>query len=314
MSTPKLAAGGRATPVRRRRSALAREELRDGYLMMAPWFIGFVCLLLGPMLASLALSFTDWQLLLPPKWVGFQNYKQMFTDDNLIAISLGNTAFYAFIATPLYALFGLLLGLVMHMKLPGIRILRTMYFLPSITPVVAATLLWILIFQADFGIANYIAQALGFPKQLWLLDPNQSKPVLIVMYLWGVGGALPIYLAGLRGIPKELYDAAVIDGAGRWASLRYVTLPLLSPVIFFVLITGFIGGFQVFTPAFVATAGGPSNSTMFFVLYLYNNAFQFFKMGYASAMAWLLFVIVLVFTLLQFAFAGRFVFYEGSRD
>ncbi|HVC35107.1 MAG TPA: sugar ABC transporter permease [Chloroflexota bacterium] len=298
----------------RRRSALARAEMRDGYLMMAPWLFGFIVLLVGPMVASLVLSFTDWQMLLPPKWIGLQNYVTMFTQDDLIPTSLVNTAFYAFVSTPLYAFFGLLLGLLMNLDLKGVRVLRTMYFLPSITPVVAATLLWVLIFQPDFGLANFLVQGLGLPKQLWLLDPNESKPVLIFMYLWGVGGSMPIFLAGLKGIPKEMYEAAVIDGADRWSSLRYVTLPLLSPVLFFVVITGFIGGFQVFTSAFIATAGGPSNSTMFFVLYLYNSAFQFFKMGYASAMAWLLFVVVLAFTLIQFAVARRLVYYEESRD
>lgn len=298
----------------RRRSVLARAEIRDGYLMMLPWLIGFVVFLVGPMIASLGLSFTNWQMITAPHWIGVQNYVDMFSADELIPTSMLNTAFYAFIATPLYAIFGLLLALVLNQEIRGVRLLRTMYFLPSITPVVAATLLWMLIFQPDFGLANFALGTFGIPKQLWLLDPYESKPSLILMYLWGVGGSLPIFLAGLKGIPKEVYEAGRIDGAGRLASLRYVTLPLLSPVLFFIVITGFIGGFQVFTAAYIATAGGPSNTTMFFVLYLYNNAFQFFKMGYASAMAWLLFVIVLVFTLIQFAVARRLVYYEDTRD
>lgn len=299
---------------RRRRSALARQEMRDGYLMIVPWLIGFLVLLAGPMIASLVLSFTDWQLLIAPHWVGLQNYVEMFTKDEMIPTSLANTAFYAFISTPLYAALGLALGLAMSLKLRGIRIYRTMFFLPSITPVVATTLLWMLIFQPDFGLANYVLDALGLPKQLWFLDPAEAKPVLIVMYLWGVGGSIPIFLAGLNGIPRELYDAASIDGASRWQNFRHITLPLISPVLFFVMITGFVGGFQVFTPAYIATSGGPSNSTMFFVLYLYNNAFKFFRMGYASAMAWLLFLIVLVFTILQFVVARRLVYYEDTRD
>jgi multiple sugar transport system permease protein len=294
------------------RSALAREEMRDGYLMMAPWLVGFVALLAGPMVASLFLSFTDWQMLLAPKWVGLANYVRMFRGDEMIRISLGNTAYYAFLAVPLFALLGLALGLVMNMGLRGIRYYRTAYFLPSVTPIVASTLLWMLIFNADFGLANFVLRSVGLPKQLWLLDPRQSKPVLVFIYLWGVGGSLPIFLAGLKGIPRELYEAARIDGAGSVAAFRHVTLPLLSPVLFFVVLTGFIGGFQVFTQAFIATAGGPSNSTMFYVLYLYNNAFQFFKMGYASAMAWVLFVIVLAFTLVQFTVARRLVYYEDS--
>ena len=287
--------------------------MRDGYLMMAPWLIGFVVLLAGPMIASLAISFTNWQMLVAPRWLGVANYVEM-ANDALVRTALGNTAFYALIATPLYAALGLALGLVMARPLGGIRIYRTMYFLPSVTPVVATTLLWMLIFQADFGLANYVLGLFGVPKQLWLLDPNESKPVLIFMYLWGVGGSMPIFLAGLRGIPAELYEAAKIDGADRWGLFRHVTLPLLSPVLFFVVLTGFIYGFQVFTPAYIATAGGPANSTRFFVLHLYDTAFSYFRMGYASAMAWLLFVIVLAFTLVQFAVARRLVYYEDARD
>jgi multiple sugar transport system permease protein len=281
--------------------------------MMLPWLFGFVVLLAGPMVASLAMSFTNWQMLVAPRLVGVDNYLEMARDE-MIRISLGNTAYYTFVSTPLYATLGLALGLVMSRSLRGIRIYRTMYFLPSITPVVATTLLWMLIFQADFGLANYALTAVGLPKQLWLLSTTQAKPVLIFMYLWGVGASMPIFLAGLKGIPGELYEAARIDGAGRWSAFRHITLPLLSPVLFFVVLTGFIGGFQVFTSAYIATAGGPANSTRFFVLHFYDIAFSFFRMGYASAMVWLLFVIVLTFTLVQFGVARRLVYYEDSRD
>jgi multiple sugar transport system permease protein len=170
-----------------------------------------------------------------------------------------------------------------------------------------------LIFQADFGLANWLLSLLGLPKQLFLLSPQQSKPVLIFMYLWGVGASMPIFLGGLKSIPGELYEAARIDGAGRWASFRFITLPLLSPVLFFVILTGFISGFQVFTSAYIATAGGPANSTRFFVLHLYDTAFSYFRMGYASSMAWLLFVVVLAFTLTQFLVGRRLVYYEEAR-
>lgn len=305
--------GPLVSPVPRRRSALARQEMRDGLLMTAPWLFGFVVLTAGPMIASLAMSFTNWQIVIAPRWVGLDNYIEMFTKDELVGVSLFNTAFYTFIGTPLYVVIGLAIGLVMAMNIRGIRYYRTMFFLPSITPVVATTLLWMLIFHADFGLANFVMQFFGLPRQLWLADPGQSKPVLIVMYLWGVGASMPIFLAGLKGIPREMYEAATIDGAGRVASFRYVTLPLLSPVLFFVLTTGLIGGFQVFTSAYIATGGGPANSTMFYVFHLYNNAFKFFRMGYASAMAWLIFVIILVFTLIQFVVARRLVYYEDSR-
>jgi multiple sugar transport system permease protein len=287
--------------------------MRDGYLMMAPWLVGFVVLLAGPMIASLVISLTNWQMLVAPRWLGIANYAEIARDE-MIGIALGNTAFYTFLGVPLFTTLGLALGLVMAQPLRGIRLYRTMYFLPSITPVVATTLLWMLIFQADFGLANYVLDELGLPRQLWLLDPAQAKPVLVFMYLWGVGASMPIFLAGLKGIPAEMYEAAKIDGAGRWQSFRNITLPLLSPVIFFVVMTGFIAGFQVFTAAYIATAGGPANSTRFFVLHLYDTAFKFFRMGYASAMAWLLFVIVLAFTLAQFAVARRLVYYEDTRD
>jgi multiple sugar transport system permease protein len=301
-----------AAGTRRRRSALAREEMRDGYLMMLPWMIGFVVLLAGPMLYSLYMSFTNWQMLVPEVWIGVGNYREM-AGDELVRTALGNTAYYTLVAVPLYTLLGLALGLAMASKIAGVRFYRTAFFLPSITPIVATALLWMLIFQPEFGFANWALGLIGVPRQLWLLSPTQAKPVLVFMHLWGVGGSLPIFLAGLKGIPPELYEAARIDGAGRWAAFRHVTLPLLSPVLFFVVITGFIGGFQVFTSAYVATAGGPANSTRFFVLHLYDSAFSYFRMGYASAMAWLLFTIVLLFTLVQFAVARRLVYYEDSR-
>jgi multiple sugar transport system permease protein len=301
-----------AAGTRRRRSALAREEMRDGYLMMLPWLVGFVVLLAGPMLYSLYMSFTNWQMLVPEVWTGLANYREM-AGDEMVRTSLGNTAYYTLLAVPLYTVLGLGLGLVMASKIAGIRLYRTAYFLPSVTPIVATALLWMLIFQPEFGFANWALGLIGVPKQLWLLSTAQSKPVLVFMHLWGVGGSMPIFLAGLKGIPPELYEAARIDGAGRWSAFRHVTLPLLSPVLFFVVITGFIGGFQVFTSAYVATAGGPANSTRFFVLHLYDTAFSYFRMGYASAMAWLLFTIVLLFTLVQFAVARRLVYYEDAR-
>jgi multiple sugar transport system permease protein len=301
-----------AAGTRRRRSALAREEMRDGYLMMLPWVVGFVVLVAGPMLYSLYMSFTNWQMLVPEVWTGLANYREM-AGDELVRTSLGNTAYYTLLAVPLYTVLGLGVGLVMASKIAGVRFYRTAYFLPSVTPIVATALLWMLIFQPDFGFANWALGQIGVPRQLWLLSPAQSKPVLVFMHLWGVGGSMPIFLGGLRGIPPELYEAAKIDGAGRWSSFRNVTLPLLSPVIFFVVITGFIGGFQVFTSAYVATAGGPANSTRFFVLHLYDTAFSYFRMGYASAMAWLLFLVVLLFTLVQFRVARRLVYYEDAR-
>lgn len=294
---------------RRRRSGLAREEMRDGYLMIAIWLIGFLIFTAGPIVASMWLSLTEWDLISDAEWTGLTNYRKMIQDD-LIWTSLWNTFYYTVILVPLSTAGALALALAMNLKLHGIRLYRTIYYLPSITPVVATTLLWLMIFQPEYGVANYVLQKFGIPKQLWLLSPQQAKPVLILISLWGIGGGMPIFLAGLQAIPREFYEAAEIDGSNSWNSFVYVTLPLLTPVIFFSVITGIIGSFQVFANAYVATNGGPENATLFYVLLLYRSAFADFKMGYASAMAWVLFIIVLVFTIIQFRLARRWVHYE----
>lgn len=304
-----LAATPIATPGRKRRSGLASEEMRDGYIMVGFWLVGFLIFTAGPILASMGLSFTTWDLIADPKWAGVSNYRALLKDD-LIHVSLWNTLYFTVALVPLSTVGALLLALAMNLPLRGIRLYRTLYYLPSITPAVATTLLWLLIFQPEFGVANYLLRQVGLSKQLWLMDPDQAKPILILIALWGVGGSIPIFLAGLQAIPRELYEAAEIDGSNGWNSFIRVTLPLLTPVIFFSVITGIIGSFQVFTSAYIATDGGPENATLFYVLLLYRNAFQYFKMGYASAMAWLLFVIVLLFTILQFRLARRWVHYE----
>ena len=259
-------------PQRSRRSGLAREEMRDAYLMIGIWLIGFLIFTAGPIVASMWLSLTTWDLIDDAKWTGLDNYRAMLKDD-LIWTSLWNTLYYTLILVPLSTIGALGLALAMNLKLHGMRFYRTVYYLPSITPVVATTLLWLMIFQPEFGVANYVLQKFGIPKQLWLLSPEQAKAVLILIAL-------------------------------------YVTLPLLTPVIFFSVITGIIGSFQVFASAYVATAGGPENATLFYVLLLYRNAFEYFKMGYASSMAWVLFIIVLIFTIFQFRLARRWVHYE----
>ncbi len=298
---------------RQRRTKARRQEARDAYLMLSPWLIGFVGLFAVPMIISLLLAFTEWDLVSAPKWVGFSNFVTMFHDPNIRA-SLVNTAFYAFISTPLYACIGLVLALALYKRIRGVRWYRTVYFIPSIVPAVSATLIWLLIFEPTFGVVDHILGFLHLPEQPFLSSPQQAKPTLILLYLWGVGASMPIFLAGLNAIPNDLYEAASVDGASGWQTFKRVTLPLLSPVIFFIFVTGFIAGFQVFTPAYIASqgTGGPDNSTLFYVLYLYNNAFQYFKMGYASAMAWLLFLIILGFTVVQFGVARRAVYYESS--
>lgn len=296
-------------PKRRPRSGLAREEMRDGYLMVGFWLIGFLIFTAGPIVASLGLSFTTWDLLSDAQWSGITNYGTLLKDD-LVRVSLWNTIYFTALLVPLSTVGALLLALTMNMKLRGMRLYRTLYYLPSITPAVATTLLWLMIFQPEFGVANYFLQKVGLHKQLWLMDSRLAKPVLILIALWGIGGGMPIFLAGLQAVPRELYEAAEIDGSNRWNSFFHVTLPLMTPVLFFSVITGIIGSFQIFTNAYIATDGGPGNATLFYVLLLYRNAFQYFKMGYASAMAWLLFLLVLLFTIIQFRLARRWVYYE----
>jgi len=295
-----------------RRSSLARHEMTAAYIMLAPWILGIVFFIIGPIVASLVLAFTQWDLLNPPQWVGIANLREMFSTDDLIPKSLGNTAFYTFLGVPLQLAMALSMALLLNQDLRGIRFYRTAFYVPSVTPAVANAILWILIYSPEFGIANYVLDAVGLPTFRWLADARIAKPAFIIMSLWGVGGTMVIYLAGLQGIPEYLYEAASIDGAGTLSRFRNVTLPMLTPTIFFTTIMGIIGSFQVFAGAYIMTNGGPNNATLFYVLYLYRNAFQYLRMGYASAMAWVLFVIIAFFTFIQFAASGRWVYYEGE--
>ena len=296
---------------RKRQGSLLRREALDGYIFILPWIIGFVVFIAGPMVASFLISFMRWEIVTPPAWVGVEQYHKLFNDSRFY-LSLYNTAYYVFIGVPLHLLLALLAAMAMNLNLRGIRFYRTIYFIPSITPVVASSLLWLWIFNPEFGLANAALTALGLPRLFWLQDPALAKAAFIIMSFWSIGGQMVILLAGLKGIPRTLYEAAEIDGAGRWASFRHITLPMLSPAIFFNLILAIIGAFQVFTQSYIITGGGPENATLFYVLYLYRMAFENFQMGYASAMAWVLFLIILLFTFVQFRLSDRWVFYEGS--
>lgn len=296
---------------RKRRGALLRREAIDGYIFILPWLLGFLIFIAGPMVASFLISFMRWEIVTPPAWVGLEQYRKLFGDSRFY-LSLYNTAYYVFIGVPLHLLLALLAAMAMNLNLYGIRIYRTIYFIPSITPVVASSLLWLWIFNPEFGLANAALTAIGLPRLFWLQDPALAKAAFIIMSFWTIGGQMVILLAGLKGIPRALYEAAEIDGAGRGASFRHITLPMLSPAIFFNLILAIIGAFQVFTQSYIITGGGPENATLFYVLYLYRMAFENFQMGYASAMAWVLFLIILCFTFVQFRLSDRWVFYEGS--
>ena len=306
---------------------------RWGYLFIAPWIIGFLLFTAGPMLASIGLSLTDYDLS-KARFVGVQNYSELLWTpsptgthgDPQFWYSLWNTFFYALFAVPLGLTGSLLLAILLNQKLRALPLFRTLYYLPSLVPAVASSLLWIWILQPDIGLLNQFLRWLFsfWPLSIahlqpprWLNDPNWSKPSLILMSLWAVGGSrMLIFLAGLQGIGSQYYEAATIDGAGAWGKFRHVTLPPHHhPIIFFNLVLGVIGAFQTFTTAFIMTGGGPQDSTLFYALHLYRMAFEWFMMGKASAMAWILFFILLAFTWLQFRNSRRWVHYEsGGQD
>ena len=290
-------------------SRLAQREAIEGYLCILPWLLGFLIFQFGPILASFFFSFTDYNIV-TYRWIGLENFRRLFFEDDLFLKSLWNTAFYAAFSVPLGLATALFIAVLLNQKIPGVSLFRTMYYLPSVTPVVAMSVLWLWLFNPLYGLLNSLLGAVGIPGPGWLVDPLWSKPAFILMSLWGIGGAMVIFLAGLQGVPKELHEAATIDGASRWRAFWNVTLPLLGPVLFFNLIMGMIAAFQIFTQAFIITNGGPLNSTLFYVLYLFRQAFRNFRMGYASAMAWILFLIVLILTVIQFRFVGRHIYYE----
>ncbi len=293
-------------PTLRRREALAF------YLCISPWLLGFVFFVVGPMVASLYISTLRWDLLTPGRFIGLANYREMLTDDPLFWKSLRITTTYTLAYVPLDLLGGLLAALLLNAKLRGIGIFRTIFYLPSVLAGVGYVVLWMWLFNPQAGLINTALYYLGIQGPRWLQDPRWALPALIMMSLWGIGRSMVIFLAGLQDIPAHLYEAAHIDGANAWRSFWAITLPLLTPSILFNLILGIINTFQTFTNAFIATNGGPLDSTLFYVLYLYRKAFQFFDMGYASALAWVLFLIVLACTLVVFKTSGRWVFYRGE--
>lgn len=292
--------------------SLRRREAWFGYLFAAPWLLGFFGLTLGPMLASLVLSFSDYTLVAPPHAVGLTNYDQLFRHDALFWTSIGNTLYYTVFTVPLSLVVALFLALLLNQPVRGVRVFRTIFYLPAVTSSVAVVLLWGWLLNPNVGLVNRGLNALGLPGPGWFSSETWSKPGLILLALWSVGQGMVVYLAGLQAVPQTFYEAAAIDGAGPVRRFWHITLPGISPTIFFNMILSIIASFQVFTPAFVLTQGGPLNSTLFYVLYMFQQGFQYLHMGYATAMAWVLLAIVLLITLVQFAFSGRWVYYEGE--
>ncbi len=300
----------------RRISALQRREARAGWLFVLPWVFGLLAFTAYPVLATFYFSFTSYNIIEAPQWIGLQNYQTMFTADPDFWNAVRNSAYYALISVPLSLLLALGLALVMNVRARGIGIYRTIFYLPALVPPVASTIIFFLMFNPDNGLANALLAMLHLPPQGWFADEQQAKPMLIVLSLWNLGSAALIFLAGLQEIPQTLLEAAMIDGAGAWRRFRHITLPLLSPVILFNLVMGVIASFQVFTQALVigGTNGDPQGSTLMFMVLIYRDAFRYFSMGYASALSVLLFATVVVVTLLIFWSARMWVFYEGGRS
>lgn len=302
----------RRTGGRIQRSSLLRREAIEGFLCITPWLIGFVLFIAGPMLASVWLALTDYEILRPIHFTGFDNFAKL-RQDALFWKSLWNTAVYTGLYVPLHLFTALLAALMLNARVRGIQVYRVIFYVPSIMPAVATAFLWMWIFNPNYGLANALLDLVGLPPQKWLFDETLAKPSFVIMALWGLGSAMLVFLAGLQGVDPLLYEAADIDGANSWTKFWQITLPMLTPVLFFNLIIGIIGSFQVFTTAYIATNGGPNNATLFYVLYIYNQGWKFAKMGYASALAWVLFVIVLLLTLVQFKVANRWVYYETGK-
>lgn len=304
-----------AQTVARPHSASSRQRqhnLRNGLLFASPAILGLLIFVVYPVAASIYYSFTSYSVLQPPIWVGLDNYRTLLTDDPLFYTTLYNTMYMALFSIPLSVIAAMGLAMLLNLKVRGQAFYRTVFYLPTIVPFVASSVLWLWIYNPQYGIFNSLLWYVGISGPGWLSDPAWSKPALVIMSVWGVGGWMVIYLAGLQDVPQELYEAAELDGARWWSKTRHLTLPFMSPYILFSVIQMLIGIFQYFTQVAVMTQGGPADSTRMYAYYLYQNAFTFFKMGYASAMAWLLFIFVVLLTILIFRTSARRVYYGGQ--
>jgi multiple sugar transport system permease protein len=289
-----------------------RKDGFAGYLFAAPWLVGMSVFLLYPLLASIYYSFCEYSVLKPPIFVGFENYTDLMQDEVFWKV-VGNTAIYAVISLPIGMVVALSLALLLNSKVKGMAFYRTIFFLPSLVPMVSLAVLWLWLLNGEHGILNEVLKMVGIKGPNWLGDPVWSKPALVVLGAWGAGNAMLIYLASLQDVPTSLLEAAELDGANSWQKTRNVTIPMISPVILFNMIMGIIGTLQVFAVPYVMFPdGSPARSTYFYSMYLFDNAFKFNKMGYASAMGWIMFVIILVLTTTALRFSEKHVHYGGG--
>jgi multiple sugar transport system permease protein len=314
---PKVLFDCKATADAAKKKGLSRKAKDNlaGYLFISPWIIGFIGLTLGPLLFSLAASFTDYNITSKMNFVGLENFKRMFTMDDLFRTSLYNTLYYVVFSVPLTTAGAILLGVLLNQKVKGLKVFRTIYYLPAVLSGVAVYFLWMQLLSPSSGLVNTMLAWFGIDGPAWLFDPEWTKPALLLMKMWSVGGGMLLYLASLQGVSPQMYEAAEMEGASAWQKFYHITLPMISPIIFFDVITSTIGSFQIFQEAYVMTengSGGPGNSLLFYNLHMWNNAFEVFNMGYASAMAWLLFIIVMILTVVNMKLGKRWVHYEGG--
>ncbi|MEJ7900735.1 MAG: sugar ABC transporter permease [Thermomicrobiales bacterium] len=290
------------------------DETRAGWLTISPWIVGFIIFTMFPFVASLYFSFTDYDVISSPEWTGLDNYQRLLTQDRLFPLALRNTFTYALMYVPLHLITALSVALLLNeaRRLKGF--FRTAYYLPSMTPAVATAYLWIWMLNPNDGLVNRTLRFLQLPAPAWTVDPMWTKPTIVISQVWMMGGAMILFLAALQGVPRDLYEAATLDGAGRWRRFRNITLPMISGVTFFLATVGTISALGVFTQGYVMydEDGGPQNSALFIVMYLFKRAFAsgYFQMGYASAIAWMLFLIILAITVFQFKLSKRWVYYE----
>lgn len=304
-------AGVERAAVARSRLSFFRARRWLGYLFIAPWLLAFVFFEAIPIASGFYHSFTDWSATgVAERWVGLGNYQEALTRDPLFWRAVTNTLYFIVVSVPLGVAAAFVLALMLNANVRGTTVYRTIYYLPAVVPTVAAVIVWTFIFETRRGILNFALELFGLPTIRWLSDPAWAMPALIIMSLWGIGASMVIFLAGLQGIPQELYEAAAVDGAAGWRQLVTITVPLMTPTIFFNLVMGLVAAFQAFNNAFIMTNGGPNNATLLYMLHLYNNAFRYFRMGYASALAVMLFLVVFGVTLVVYRTSDRWVHYN----
>jgi multiple sugar transport system permease protein len=291
---------------------LEKKKMIWGYFFIFPCIIGALLFVLGPMIFSLIVSFTKWNILNPMQFIGFDNYKTMFTGDPLFWKSLRITFYYVILSVPVINIFALFLAILLNSNVKGRSIFRTVFYIPSIVPIVASATLWLFIYNPTYGLLNKVMDFVHLPEQKWIWDEHLVIASIVVMSAWGAGSVMVIYLAGLQSVPVHLYEAIEIDGGGTLRKIWNITIPMMSPIIFFNMVMSFIGGLQVFTEGYIMTQGGPNNASLFYMLNLYREAFTNQNLGYASAMAWFLFVIIAIVTALVFKSSSFWVYYEGG--